>query len=540
VACVVIGLITAATWWPRISGPIDLRWDGGAYYILGTALAEGKGYRLLSEPGNIRSTLHPPFLPAFVATHQLVLKTSDPVVVGRALRLSTALFSMAYATAIYLLLSAYIPWIYAFVTAFMAVLQPQYVYFSDSLYAETIFGLLTVLFFIVHRYSKNTLYFLLCGLCAVLAYEARTAGIALLAAWVADNVLRRDFRRTLIALGMSLLPILSWIGWIAAVESSPEYQQPAYAYQTAPYLYFNVSYARNMLTLVDPSNPQRGPLTERALMRRVWANVRAIPISIGQAVSSWAVPPYVSVPLGALVFMGLRLQLARKQYLMLMYVVLSLAAVCLTPFRMQFVRYLLPLYPFFALAMFQFLTPLVRKSGSRWLVLPTFARSAPVWLVVCVVTVQALMGLTELYGIEYHNVAYEQDGRPVKYRLFYYEPVGTAFDEALDWLKHRAERTDVIAATDPQWVYLRTGVKTVLPPFELNGKKAQQLVDTVPVKYLIAETAPQILGLGAYYRFTSALLRENPTNWNLVWRSSNDSMAIYERSTMRHAARAPK
>jgi len=65
------------------------------------------------------------------------------------------------------------------------------------------------------------------------------------------------------------------------------------------------------------------------------------------------------------------------------------------------------------------------------------------------------MGLTELYGIEYHNVAYEQDGRPVKYRLFYYEPVGTAFDEALDWLKHRAERTDVIAATDPQWVALK-------------------------------------------------------------------------------------
>ena len=39
-------------------------------------------------------------------------------------------------------------------------------------------------------------------------------------------------------------------------------------------------------------------------------------------------------------------------------------------------------------------------------------------------------------------------------------------------------------------------------------QEAQQLVDTVPVKYLIAETAPQILGLGMYYRFTSALTRE--------------------------------
>jgi hypothetical protein len=29
--------------------------------------------------------------------------------------------------------------------------------------------------------------------------------------------------------------------------------------------------------------------------------------------------------------------------------------------------------------------------------------------------------------------------------------------------------------------YLRTGMKAVLPPFEINGAKAQQLVDTVPV-----------------------------------------------------------
>ena len=40
-------------WLPRLEGPIDLRWDGGVYYILGTSLAEGKGYKLLNEPGEI-------------------------------------------------------------------------------------------------------------------------------------------------------------------------------------------------------------------------------------------------------------------------------------------------------------------------------------------------------------------------------------------------------------------------------------------------------------------------------------------------------
>jgi hypothetical protein len=126
------------------------------------------------------------------------------------------------------------------------------------------------------------------------------------------------------------------------------------------------------------------------------------------------------------------------------------------------------------------------------------------------------------------------------YRLFYYGPVGAAFDEALDWLNRRAERTDVIAATDPQWVYLRTGLKAVLPPFELDGKKAQQLVDTVPVRYLIAETQPQWLGLGAYHRFTSALVRENPGDWNRIWTSSNGTMDIFERSTTGRAGAGSK
>ena len=35
-------------WAPRFSGPIDLRWDAGVYYLLGTSLAKGEGYRIPS------------------------------------------------------------------------------------------------------------------------------------------------------------------------------------------------------------------------------------------------------------------------------------------------------------------------------------------------------------------------------------------------------------------------------------------------------------------------------------------------------------
>ena len=50
--------------------------------MLGTALAEGKGYRLLNEPGEIHAVQYPPLLPMIVAAHQRIMGTSDYFKVG--------------------------------------------------------------------------------------------------------------------------------------------------------------------------------------------------------------------------------------------------------------------------------------------------------------------------------------------------------------------------------------------------------------------------------------------------------------------------
>jgi len=104
--CIGVGIIyfsllalVLVSWFPRLSGPIDLRRDASIYYILGTSLAEGKGYRLLNEPGEIEAIQYPPLLSLIVAAHQRILGTSDPILVGRYLRLS---FCFLYA--IYILL----------------------------------------------------------------------------------------------------------------------------------------------------------------------------------------------------------------------------------------------------------------------------------------------------------------------------------------------------------------------------------------------------------------------------------------------------
>src|SRR5687768_6956880 len=77
VGAFVVIVVVLLTWAPRLTGPIDPRSDAGVYYILGTSLYEGKGYRLLNEPGEIQAVQYPPLLPAIVATHQWALGTSD-------------------------------------------------------------------------------------------------------------------------------------------------------------------------------------------------------------------------------------------------------------------------------------------------------------------------------------------------------------------------------------------------------------------------------------------------------------------------------
>src|SRR3954464_15807907 len=92
----ILAALALSVWAPRLRGPIDLRFDAGVYYLLGTSLAEGKGYRILSEPGEISAVQYPPLLPAFVAVHQKILGTNNPEVVGQWLRFSYCLIFTMY------------------------------------------------------------------------------------------------------------------------------------------------------------------------------------------------------------------------------------------------------------------------------------------------------------------------------------------------------------------------------------------------------------------------------------------------------------
>jgi hypothetical protein len=203
----------------------------------------------------------------------------------------------------------------------------------------------------------------------------RTIGIALLVAWIAESLIQRQWKRAALRAVVALLPILLWQGYVTWVTASDAYKHPAYAYQRAPYQYYNVTYSENMKYL-DPYRPELGTATLAQKLKRVVRNRTPIVQTFG-AMILWRGLVLAEAPLpGWTVESGYEVMLNSHSWLrrllnygvsvfvilglvglwrygerpMTIYLVLSIAIIAATPWPAQFGRYFSPLVPFLAIA----------------------------------------------------------------------------------------------------------------------------------------------------------------------------------------------
>jgi hypothetical protein len=536
-----------------MKGPLDLRWDGGVYYVLGTSLAEGTGYRLLNEPGEIEAVQYPPLYPLLIAAHQVIAGTNDPTQVGIWLRVTSFLTSLAFVLASYALLRRHLPPPWSFIGAAMCALHTSTVFLSDIAFAEIPFALATFCFFLWRRPDSTLLRDdLVTGGFAAAAYLLRTAGVALLMAWVAEAILQRRAKQSLLRIGIALLVVGGWQGRIAAVEKDPAYSTPAYPYQRAEYLFYNVSYNRNVF-LRDVEHPELGNLSLGELSERVASSLLTLPSRLGQAVSAtgvdWAqqrarlrklpmigrvfhrrLPDALLVILGLVVIGGLIRQLIQTDRVIPLYVGAYIALLCMTPASWESARYLLPIMPFLVIALWHCALAIRDwPEPRRRRVLAKLGRFGLVAVVALIVSVQ-LASLNDFFRDRHRKVEYvDRSGTLVRYHLFYYREAYRDLDAGLDWLRQHAKSTEVIVSSMPHWVYLRTGMKAVMPPFETDPSKAQALLEAVPATYLIIDGRT-----GSFTReYGLPAVKAAPERWQLIYSSQAGELAIYRRSASR-------
>lgn len=545
----VLVLLSVVLWLPRLKGPVDLRYDAGVYYLLGTSLAEGKGYRLLSEPGEIQAIQYPPLLPLFAAGTQLLTGSTDPAVAGHWLRLSFFVLFVAFVAGVYVLSRRFLAPGFAFLVALVTLFHVHTTWLSELFFAELPFALTSILFLLVAGREEGRAREWLAGMLGGAAFLLRSVGITLLAAWVGESLLRRRFRETAFRATLALVPVLVWQGYIAHVKGDAEYAQPAYEYQRAGYQYYNVGYVENV-AYIDPFIPELGKVSPQLLVKRVARNLVSMTASLGEAVSSrsewvklkletwnegfaplqvprWIIDvPFVMIGVGVLC--GLALLVLGGEWLIPLYVGGSVALICLSPWPGQFGRYLAPLTPLLALALFVALLAARERlsiaAQPRW----RFASIAVIPVVVFGVFVMELVPLYKVY--QKRSTAFYEDerGQQHEYRLFFYRHPWRLHDEALEWLKHVAKPGEIVATSTPHWAYLKTGLKAVLPPFEPDVREAQRLIDSVPVTYVIVDNMAFV---DVTRRYTAPVVRAFSERWTLIHTTGDEGSQIYRRVT---------
>ena len=515
-------LVCAALWAPRLTGPLDLRYDAGTYYVLGTSLADGHGYRLSNEPGAIEAIQYPPLLPMIVAAHQWLLGSRDPAIVGHALRLTWAGLFVVYAIAAYLLARRVLPSGWALIATLLVILNLELLWLSDALFAEMPYACATVLFLLVAEDDRRGL----AGLFGAGAYLLRASGLALLAAWVVDALWQRRVLEAILRAALAALPILVWQAYVSEVQGRPEFSRPAYAYQRAGYNFYNVSYAAN-LAYVDAFVPERGLATTRDLVQRVVANAVRLPEAIGESIGVRAegplrpvfllhdgAPPPTSNALAASRFgcaliglvaaCGLGMMLADGFRLGPLVWIASLALVTVTPWPTQQARYLVPLAPLTAIGFV-----LVLQNASR---ITSGALQTAAGAAIGILIAGELVVLSAVFGARHQPVA-ELPGS-VPQRLFFYSPRWRIHDEALAWLAANADPGAVVATATPQRLHLASGLRAVFPPFEPDPDVAERLLREVPATWVVVD---DLEFLDVARRYAEPAVLAHPERWRLVY-----------------------
>lgn len=538
-ACAALVALSAALWLPRFSGPIDLRYDAGVYYVLGSSLAEGKGYRLLNEPGEIEAIQYPPLLPLFVAAHERLAGNAGMHAAGHLLRISFFFLFTAYGLAVYFLARSFFRPGPAFLAAVVSLCHVLPLFMGDLLFGEIPFALTTVLCLLVTKKAQSLPGRVGAGILAVASYLLRSAGLALLAAWVAAAALERRYGRAALRLAVALVPVLLWQGYLGRVKASEEYRKPAYEYQRADYQFYNVGYVEN-ITLIDSFKPELGRADFSLMARRFLTNVSAIPLVFGEAVSFRReflesqlrkiekripfFPPSALLAtaafgiLGILILAGLWFLLRAREWMLVLYVAASVGLVCLTPWPQQFIRYLTPLIPLLAIALGVALTTLAK------------ARKPAAWAaggIVALLLAGQALALWHVYTRFHHRVRYtDSQGIERRYRLFFYGRSWPALDESLDWLRARSAPGDVIATSCPHWTWLRIGRKAVMPPFEPDPAEAERLLDTVPAAWVIVD---DLEFTDVSRRYAARMVEARPQSWKKVYTSRSGEVRVYRR-----------
>jgi hypothetical protein len=361
---------------------------------------------------------------------------------------------------------------------------------------------------------------------ALIGFLLRTANIALLATWVADAFLCRQWKRGIVRALVAILPVVAWQAHVWQVERSSDYLRPAYAYQRAPYQHYNVSYAENM-KLIEPFRPEAGKVTPVIVMKRFVRNALRMPATWGGATTVnegyWylAIVPFLpnetlalafatacAAVLGLVAATGLGMLAWRGHRIPALLLGFGTLPVCLTPWVSEFGRYLMPSASIVVLGLMFALRELTLTAEQRFVRHPFLCRGGAVVLLGFLMVVQ-VVSARSMFAVAGQPPA-QKAAAPT---WFYYDATWLRWEHALAWIRQRAPVGTIVATTASHMCHLRTGLPSVMPPMERDTANLVRLLDSVPVTFVVID---EMEFRDTARRYVQPALIAHSSEWRLV------------------------
>lgn len=419
---------------------VELLGDNGDYYTLSKAIAQGKGYVMLSHPKEVQNNHYPPGFPALLSP---IMWVTDGSIM--AAKLFNSILFLGALILVYLIAAQWLNNTLALILTVFVALNSHILFYASIMMSEVpylFFSLLTIYAFtqVKEKFSFKDKYLYITLVALIVTYYIRALGVALLLGLVIHLLIEKRGKHAIFFFVALIVAAAPWMVRSANLGGS--------------------SYFRQM-TQINPYQPSMGKAELGDFIDRIGENIeryitKEIPAAFYPSIEAqYQQDASIGDYFWGLVLITIGLvglwQITKYRFLLLAYLLATFGILMLWPQVWIGVRFIVPIVPLFYIgvgAFFQYIYyKKLKQKESDW---------KPYLLILLVLPL--LSPVKKLH---------EDAEAP-------YFPGWRAYFEAAEWINKNTEEDAVVATGKPQLFYLYSGRPNVRFLFTENQ---QQLLD---------------------------------------------------------------
>jgi hypothetical protein len=422
-------------------------YDDSFYVTAAKSLATGEGYRNINLPGSPAQTLIPPFYPFLLSLIWRAYPRFPDNLIWMMLFSALAMAAFLWLTSRYLIAERYATPVQALAIVSLAAINWRMMSLATSIISDVVFALVTVAaLYVAEKYERERGVSIAGALALIsgLVVLTRISGMVLLVAIAFYYVLRRQWKKALLPVGVGALFVAGWLGWCYLNSSGGE----GAAYYASYLRGINVTLGKlQSLNQTSTLSAQLKIIETNALgLILVWAPLESLGLRA-------TLPTTLLIPI-ILLFLGLAaagfIRGVRKGIRLLhVYFIFYLALHLIVPSH-SYERYLIPVVPFFLYFVISELSALFLTLKSSLLSTgDVLAKALSAIVGLAVAAVAGLSLYSNATGIYLtltspkHTIAHAADV------------------DTVEWIKQNTDPSDVLVCFSDLKYYLLTGRKAV-------------------------------------------------------------------------------